>query len=235
MSTGAGLTILPVLGLPEVRPHDVVADLVADRIELAGGDVLVVTSKIVSKAEGRLVPLPPGDAEAHRRLIESESVRVLRRRGGLIISQTVHGFVCASAGVDRSNVEEGWACLLPLDPDRSARRIRDRLRARVGVEVGVILSDTFGRAWRRGLVDVAIGCAGVAALLDLRGEADAAGHELRVTEVAVADELAGAAELVMGKSSGIGAAVVRGVDPGWLREASVRGELVRPPAGDLFR
>lgn len=229
------IEILPVEGLPEVRPGDNVADLVAGRFALAGGDVLVVTSKIVSKAEGRLVPLDPGDPEAHRRLVESESVRVLRRRNNLVISQTAHGFVCASAGIDRSNVPDGFACLLPVDPDRSARRIHDRLGARPGVDVGVILSDTFGRPWRRGLVDVAIGCAGIAGVLDLRGSHDAGGRELRVTEVAVADELAAAAELVMGKSTGIGAAVVRGVDRAWLRPGSVRAELVRPPAGDLFR
>lgn len=230
-----GLQILPIEGLPEVRPGQVVGDLVAACFTLADGDVLVVTSKVVSKAEGRLVPLDPDDPGAHRRLIESESVRILRRRGGLVISETVHGFVCASAGVDRSNVAPGTACLLPLDPDRSARRIRDRIRAVVGVEVGVVLSDTFGRPWRRGLVDVAIGTAGVAAVLDLRGQADAVGNELRVTEMAVADELAAAAELVMGKSSGVGAAVVRGVERSWLRESSVRDELVRHPGGDLFR
>lgn len=229
------LHILPVEGLPEVRPGDVVADLVASCFALAPGDVLVVTSKVVSKAEGRLVPLPPDEPEAHRRLVESEAVRILRRKGRLVITETRHGFVCASAGVDRSNVDEGWAVLLPVDPDRSARRIRDGLRARHGVEVGVILSDTFGRPWRRGLVDVAIGCAGIAGLLDLRGTTDATGRELHVTEVAVADELAAAAELVMGKSTGIGAAVVRGVDPSWLRTASVRSELVRPAADDLFR
>jgi coenzyme F420-0:L-glutamate ligase/coenzyme F420-1:gamma-L-glutamate ligase len=229
------LEILPVEGVPEVRPGDNVADLVASRFPLADGDVLVVTSKVVSKAEGRLVPLEPGDEEAHRRLVEAESVRVLRRRGNLTISETRHGFVCASAGVDRSNVPDGLACLLPVDPDRSARRIRDRLGAVHGVNVGVILSDTFGRPWRRGLVDVAIGCAGVAAVLDLRGTPDAAGRELRVTEVAVADELAAAADLVMGKASGVAAAVVRGVDPAWLRAASVRAELLRPPQDDLFR
>lgn len=231
----AELSVIPVRGLPEVREGDVVADLLAEHADLHTGDVVVVTSKIASKAEGRLVPLDAGDDSAHARLIESESVRVLRRRGGLMISETAHGFVCASAGIDRSNVEEGWACLLPVDPDRSARRIRDGLRSRHGIEVGVILSDTFGRPWRRGLVDVAIGSAGVAALLDLRGGVDASGRELKVTEVAVADELAAAAELVMGKSSGIGAAIVRGVDPSWLRPSSVRTELVRAPRDDLFR
>jgi coenzyme F420-0:L-glutamate ligase/coenzyme F420-1:gamma-L-glutamate ligase len=160
---------------------------------------------------------------------------VLRRRGDLLITETAHGFVCANAGVDLSNVARGRAALLPVDPDRSARRIRDGLRARVGVEVGVVVSDTFGRPWRRGAVDVAIGCAGIAAVVDLRGSTDALGRPLEVTEVAVADELAAAAELVMGKASGVPVAIVRGVDPAWLREASVRAEVVRPHGEDLFR
>jgi coenzyme F420-0:L-glutamate ligase/coenzyme F420-1:gamma-L-glutamate ligase len=151
------------------------------------------------------------------------------------MTETRHGFVCANSGIDLSNVERGVAALLPLDPDRSARRIRDGIRARTGVDVGVIVSDTFGRTWRRGLTDVAIGVAGVAAVVDLRGTPDALGREMQVTEVCVADELAGAAELVMGKASGVPVAVVRGVDPTWLREASVKDEVVRPPSEDLFR
>ena len=132
-------------------------------------------------------------------------------------------------------MDDGWAALLPEDSDRSARRIRDGLRARLGVEVAVIVSDTFGRPWRRGLTDVAIGCAGIRAIVDLRGTADAKGRELQVTEVCVVDELAAAAELVMGKASGIAAAIVRGVDPTWLGRGEVRAEIVRPPAEDLFR
>ena len=169
---------------------------------LLDGDCLVVTQKIVSKAEGRLVPVDPDDRDARRALVESESVRVLRRRGDLIISETAHGFVCANAGIDLSNVDAGWAALLPVDSDRSARRIRDALRATRGVEVAVVVSDTFGRPWRNGLTDVAIGVAGLAAVVDLRGTEDAHGRELQVTEVAVADEVAAAAELVMGKSAG---------------------------------
>ena len=233
MSTG--IEIIPVDGIPEVRPGDVLADLITANVALRDGDVLVVTQKVVSKAEGRLVEIDPDDIEARRALVERESVRVLRRRGDLIISETAHGFVCANAGVDFSNVEAGQAALLPVDSDRSARRIRDGVRARASVEVGVIVSDTFGRAWRRGLTDVAIGCAGVAAIVDLRGTADALGRIMQVTEVAVADELAAAAELVMGKASGVPAAGVRGVEPTWLRESSVRAEVVRPPAEDLFR
>jgi len=230
-----GIEILPVTGLPEVQPGDMIADLIAERVSLRRGDVVVVTQKIVSKAEGRLVPLSPDDPAARLELIEAESRRVLRRRGDLVISETPHGFVCANAGVDVSNVEPGWAALLPVDPDRSARRIRDGLQARTGTTVGVIVSDTFGRPWRIGLTDVAVGCAGVAAVVDLRGTPDAAGRPLEVTEVAVADALAGAADLVMGKAAGVPVAVVRGVPEAWLRESSVRDEVVRPHAEDLFR
>ena len=227
--------LIPVAGLPEVRPGDRLAPLLAERIELVDGDVVVVTQKVVSKAEGRLVECADGDAVRRSRLVEEEAARVLRRRGDMVITETRHGFVCANAGIDFSNVPPGFAALLPVDPDRSARRIRDGLQAVAGVRVGVIVSDTFGRAWRRGLTDVAIGTAGIAALLDLRGTTDAEGRVLRVTEVAVADELAGAAELVMGKASGVAAVVVRGIDRSWLRESSVRAELIRPPAQDLFR
>jgi coenzyme F420-0:L-glutamate ligase/coenzyme F420-1:gamma-L-glutamate ligase len=229
------LSIIPVEGIGEVQPGDNLADVIAEHADLVDGDVVVVTQKIVSKAEGRLVPIDPDDPLSHKALVEQEAVRVLRRRGDLIITETSHGFVCANSGVDLSNVEHGYAALLPIDSDRSARRIRDGLRGKAGVDVGVIVSDTFGRAWRKGLTDVAIGCAGVAALVSLQGTPDALGRILQVTEVAVADELASAAELVMGKSSGVPVAIVRGVDAAWLRDASVRDELVRPPAEDLFR
>jgi coenzyme F420-0:L-glutamate ligase/coenzyme F420-1:gamma-L-glutamate ligase len=229
------ISVIPVEGIPEVRPGDIVAELIAASTELADGDVVVVTQKIVSKAEGRLAPVDPSDPVGHKQLVLDESVRVLRRRGDLLLTETRHGFICANAGVDLSNVEQGWAALLPLDSDRSARRIRDGLRARTGREVGVIVSDTFGRTWRQGVTDVAIGTAGVAAVVDLRGSTDALGRELRVTEVCVADEIAAAAELVMGKATAIPVAIVRGVDPSWLRESSVRDEIVRPPAEDLFR
>ena len=227
--------IVPVEGMPEIRRGDRLAELLAQRADLAAGDVVVVTQKVVSKAEGRLVALDAVDLDARRRLIEEQSTRVLRRRGELVVSQTPHGFVCANAGVDLSNVPKGSAALLPVDADRSARRIRDGLRARTGLEVGVVVSDTFGRPWRQGVTDVAIGCAGIAAVVDLRGTTDASGRPLAVTEVAVADELAAAAELVMGKASGVPAAVVRGVDATWFREGSVRAEIVRPPGEDLFR
>jgi coenzyme F420-0:L-glutamate ligase/coenzyme F420-1:gamma-L-glutamate ligase len=230
------LSIIPVEGIPEVRPGDRVADLVvAAGVELLDGDVLVVTQKIVSKAEGRLSPVDPDDPVGHKQLVLDESVRVLRRRGDLLLTETRHGFICANAGVDLSNVQRGWAALLPLDSDRSARRIRDGLQARTGRRVGVVVSDTFGRTWRRGVTDVAIGTAGIAAVVDLRGSTDALGRELKVTEVCVADEIAAAAELVMGKSTAVPVAVVRGVDPAWLREGSVRDEVVRAPGEDLFR
>jgi coenzyme F420-0:L-glutamate ligase/coenzyme F420-1:gamma-L-glutamate ligase len=229
------LQLIPVEDLPEIGPGADLAELIAARAQLIEGDVVVVTQKVVSKAEGRLVAIDPDDPVSHKRLVEEESVRVLRRRGDLIVSETRHGFVCANAGVDLSNVELGLAALLPVDPDRSARRIRDGLRARTGVQAGVIVSDTFGRTWRRGVIDVAIGCAGVAGLVDLRGTKDALGRELQVTEVCVADELAAAAELVMGKARRVPVAIIRGVDRSWLRESSVRGEIVRNYREDLFR
>jgi len=240
------LTVVPVHGVGEVRPGDDLAGLLADAFTTAGdsggpttwvldGDVVVVTQKVVSKAEGRIVAIDAADPDAKRRLVEAESVRVLRRRGDLLITETPHGFVCANAGIDLSNVEVGTAALLPVDPDRSARRIREALRHRLGVTVGVIVSDTFGRTWRNGVTDVAIGIAGVAGIVDLRGTTDASGRVLEATELCVADEIAGAAELVMGKDKSVPAAVVRGVDPAWLRQGSVAGEIVRDPSGDLFR
>jgi coenzyme F420-0:L-glutamate ligase/coenzyme F420-1:gamma-L-glutamate ligase len=233
--TPKSLTVTPVTGLGEVRPGDDLAALIARHGDVVDGDVVVVTQKIVSKSEGRLVEVDPGDPGERVRLVEREAVRVLRRRGDLLITETRHGFVCANSGVDFSNVASGWAALLPDDADRSARRIRDGLRAATGAEVGVIVSDTFGRPWRQGVTDVAIGCAGVAAVVDLRGSPDALGRELQATEVCVADEIASAAELVMGKASGIPVAVVRGVHPQWLRRGSVADEIVRSPAEDLFR
>ena len=229
------LEIIAVEGLPEVRPGDRLAPMVAACAALVDGDVVVVTQKVVSKAEGRMVAVDPDDPAAYVAVVAAESVRVLRRRGALVISETASGFVCANAGIDRSTVPDGYVTLLPVDADRSARRIRDGLRAAPGVEVGVIVSDTFGRTWRQGVTDVAIGCAGIAAIVDLRGTSDALGRPLEVTEVAVADELASAAELVMGKATGVAAAVIRGVEPSWFRDASVRAEIVRPPAEDLFR
>ena len=233
------LHIIPIEGMSEVRPHDRLGPMIRDAAAaqgtpLAERDCLVVTQKVVSKAENRLVPLDHSDFAARSEIIESESVRVLRRRGDLVISETRHGFICANAGVDLSNVDSGFAALLPLDSDSSAHRIRNSVRAESGVEVGVVISDTFGRPWRHGLTDVAIGVAGIAAVVDLRGGTDDRGQELRVTEVAIADEIASAAELVMGKARGVPVAIVRGLEPSWFRDGSVR-ELIRPAQDDLFR
>ena len=227
------IRVIPVTGLPEVRPGDDLAGMIAEAADLADGDVLVVTQKVVSKAEDRMVDVDPD--VGHKPIVEAESVRVLRRRGDLVIAETSHGFVCANAGVDLSNVPDGRAALLPVDSDRSARRIRDALLHRLGLDVAVIVSDTFGRPWRRGVADVAIGCAGLRPIVDLRGTNDALGRELMVTEVAVVDEIAAAAELVMGKAAGVPVAVVRGVDPSWFGDGSVVDDVVRSPAEDLFR
>lgn len=234
------IEVFAVTGIGEIRPRDDLAGIIAAAVadhhgSLCDGDVVVVTQKIVSKAEGKLVEVDPDDPVGHKAVVEAETVRVLRRRGDLVISETKHGFVCANAGVDLSNVELGYAAVLPDDSDRSARRIRDGLRARAGVEVAVIVSDTFGRTWRRGLTDVAIGCAGIGPIVDYRGSTDTQGRELQVTEVAVVDELAGAADLVLGKATGLPVAIIRGVDPGWFRSGNVHDEVVRPPAEDLFR
>jgi coenzyme F420-0:L-glutamate ligase/coenzyme F420-1:gamma-L-glutamate ligase len=236
----ADVVVFGVGGLPEVVHGDRLADMIVDAVakahrQLLDGDVVVVTQKIVSKAEGRVVVIDPDDPDAKRRLAESESVRVLRRRGDLVITETKHGFICANSGVDLSNVAEGYAVLLPIDPDRSARGLRDAIARRANVAVAVIVSDTFGRTWRRGVTDVALGTAGIAAVVDMRGTLDALGRELIATEVCVADEITAAADLVMGKASGVPVAVVRGVDPDWLRESSVREEIVRPAQEDLFR
>jgi coenzyme F420-0:L-glutamate ligase/coenzyme F420-1:gamma-L-glutamate ligase len=238
------LEVIPVPDLPEIGRGDDLAGLIAGAVEGCGEqllirDVVVVTQKVVSKAEGAMAEVDPDDPLSHKPLVERESVRILRRRGELIISETRHGFVCANAGIDLSNVERGQAALLPEDPDRSARRIRDGLRGRLGVDVAVIVSDTFGRPWRRGVTDVAIGSAGLRPVLDLRGTHDAYGRELQVTEVAIVDEIAGAADLVMGKATGVPVAIVRGVDPAAFSpdpgRAGVLSDVVRSPADDLFR
>jgi coenzyme F420-0:L-glutamate ligase / coenzyme F420-1:gamma-L-glutamate ligase len=225
--------IVPVGGVPEVRPGDDLGVLIAEGVERAGGldagDVVVVTHKVVSKAEGRVER-----ADDEHAVILREAKAVRRRRGPLVIAETAHGFVCASAGVDRSNTPgDGWLVLLPVDPDASAVRIREALARRFGVAPAVIVSDSFGRAWRDGTTDVAIGVAGMSPLLDLRGTADARGRPLEATVIAIADELAGAAELVMGKAAGIPAAIVRGyAAPDGNGSAR---DLVMPRERDLFR
>ena len=226
------IQVVPLAGIPEVRPGDDLAAFVGDALERAGGleegDVLVVSHKIVSKAEGRVE-----QTDDHLEVILREARAIRRRRDELVIAETEHGLVCASAGVDRSNTPgDGWVVLLPRDPDASAATLREALAARFGATPAVIVSDSFGRAWRQGTTDVAIGVAGMQPLLDLRGSADARGRALEATVIAVADELAGAAELVLGKPSGVPAALIRGyaVPPG---DGSAR-ELVMPPERDLF-
>jgi coenzyme F420-0:L-glutamate ligase/coenzyme F420-1:gamma-L-glutamate ligase len=227
--------LIPLTGLPEVPAGAELAGLIAGAVERSGlrpqdGDAVVVTQKVVSKAEGRVVPEGPDGKLAW---VAREARRIVARRGDLVIAETHHGFVCANAGVDASNVAEGYLSLLPEDPDASAERIRAGLVARLGVSLGVVVTDTFGRPWRRGLVNVAIGCAGLPALVDLRGTEDATGRLLEVTVVALADEVAAASGLVMGKAEGVPVAVVRGVRPAGRPGKAV--DLVRPAAEDLFR
>jgi coenzyme F420-0:L-glutamate ligase/coenzyme F420-1:gamma-L-glutamate ligase len=239
------VNVLPVTGLPEIREGDDLAAMVAERVELDDGDVLVVAQKVVSKAEGRVVRLE--DIEPSERALElaneddprrteailRETAEIVRIRPPLLIVQTRHGFTCASAGVDASNAPApGMLVLLPLDPDASAAGIRDRVRELTGKTVGVVVSDSFGRPWRMGTTDVALGAAGIRVLEDLRGTKDRIGYELRSTQIAIADELAGAAQLVMGKADGIPVALIRGLDVAGDGSAL---ELVMPPARDLFR
>lgn len=238
--------MIPVRGIPELEEGD---DLGALVVEMAPGleddDVLVVAQKAVSKVEGRVVGLAvvepserarelAGDTDPRRvEVILREAREVIRSRPPLVITETRHGFVCASAGVDASNAKgPDTLVLLPLDPDASAARLRDRIRELTARDVGVIVSDSFGRAWRRGTTDVALGVAGVVAVLDLDGQRDAVGYELHATQIAVADELAGAAQLVMGKLDGIPAAIVRGAR---LRGDGRGSDLVMPRERDLFR
>ena len=277
------LEIFAVVGLGEIVPGDDIAlaihqalgsqALETSQSELLDGDVVVVTQKIVSKAEGRIVSVRPAIDNSNTdnsssdvsssdvsptspasdtlptpsEVVARESVRILRRRGDLVISETSHGFICANAGVDFSNVPAGSAALLPRHPDRSAQLIRDRLFQHTAAKVAVVVSDTFGRPWRRGLTDIAIGCSGILPILDLRGQQDALGRELAVTEIAIVDEIASAAELVMGKTSNTPVAIIRGVPTEWLTDtptppgksdvvsAGVVSDLVRHPNEDLFR
>jgi coenzyme F420-0:L-glutamate ligase/coenzyme F420-1:gamma-L-glutamate ligase len=225
------LEVVPVTGVPEIEAGADLAEVLAARApgDLRRGDVVVVTQKIVSKAEGRVV----SDREGKDTWVARESRRVVARRGDLVIAETRHGFVCANAGVDASNVAPGLLTLLPEDPDASAERIRAGLRQRLGVDVAVVVSDTFGRPWRRGVVNVAVGCAGLPPIVDLRGTADRSGRILDTTVVALADEVCAAAGLAMGKADGIPAAFVRGIR--WEGPSGPAGDLVRPPEEDLFR
>ena len=239
------IELIPVHGLPEIRKDDDLAALVVELVELQPRDVLVLAQKAVSKAEGRIVRID--DYEASAKAIElagderdprevevilREAKRIVRERGPLVIAETRHGFICASAGVDHSNApEHGTLVLLPVDPDASARAVRDRVAELAGVDVGVIVTDSFGRPFRQGTTDVAIGVAGIPAILDLRGTTDRIGYELRSSRVAIADEIAAAADLARGKAEGVPAVVVRGLElagDGSAQEIVIEHEL------DLF-
>jgi coenzyme F420-0:L-glutamate ligase/coenzyme F420-1:gamma-L-glutamate ligase len=244
------LELMPVEGFPEVRPGDDLEALVVGAVgeTLRRGDVLVVTHKIMSKAEGRLVDLKTVEPSALAKeyaarwgkdprqieVVFRESRRIVRMDRGVVISETRHGFVCANAGVDASNVPgEDTVCLLPIDPDRSAARLREALHRRLGVEAAVVVSDSFGRAWRFGITDVAIGVSGMNPLADYRGQNDPHGYPMEASILAVADELAAAAELVMGKTDGVPLAIVRGYE--YPRGEGTGGDLLMPPERDMFR
>jgi len=238
------LTISPLRGLPELREGDDLARLVVERAELHDRDILVVAQKAISKIEGRIVRLDDvepsasaralaGDGDPRRiEVILREAKRIVRTRGSLLITETHHGFVCASSGVDASNAPQpGTVVLLPVDPDASAARLRARLRDLTRRNVGIVLSDSFGRAWRQGTTDVAIGAAGVEVLRDLKGARDPNGYELKSTVIAIADEIAGAAQLVMGKLDRAPVAIVRGLD---ARADGRARDLVMPAERNLF-
>jgi coenzyme F420-0:L-glutamate ligase/coenzyme F420-1:gamma-L-glutamate ligase len=232
------LEIIPIHGIGEVRPGDDLAAMtMAAAPWLADGDILVVTSKIISKAEGRLVPVPPEGPEreaVREAALARETARTVARRGPVQIVQTRHGFVMAAAGIDASNVDRGHLVLLPEDPDASARALRAALRDRFGRDVAVLVSDTMGRPWRTGLTDVALGAAGIEALRDYRGERDAYGNELSITQMAVIDELCGAAELVKNKYDQVPVAVVRGLAVTGTPDGPGAAALLRDAAHDLF-
>lgn len=233
------LRIIPITGVGAIREGDELVSVLLeamDRQQLAleNQDLLIVTSKVVSKAEGRVVAFD-GTEEHKIAIVEAESKRVLRRRGPLRITETHHGFINANAGVDLSNTDEGTAVLLPKDPDQSARRLRAELRRRREVDVAVVITDTFGRVWRNGVTDVALGSAGIKPILDLRGTTDANGRLLEATEVAIVDEIAGAANLVLGKARGTPFAILRGLDPSYFGPGSISDDVIRSANGDLFR
>ncbi len=240
-----GFSVFPVTGIPELREGDDLAALIAERVELEDDDIVVVVQKAISKIEGRVVRLD--DVEPSERAIEiagsdgdprriewilREAKRVVRVRAPLVICETRHGFICASAGVDQSNTPgEGMLVLLPLDPDASAAELRGALRARTGRDVGVVVTDSFGRPWRQGTTDVAIGAAGVEVMRELSGERDPAGYELKATVIAIADEIAGAAQLVSGKLDRVPVSIVRGLD---VRGVGKATDIPIPPELDLF-
>lgn len=233
------LQIFGVQGIGEVEEGVNIASLIVSALSteanaeigpLRDQDIVVITHKIVSKAEGAI--RPSDDVASRKAIVEDEAEAILRRRGDLIIARTHHGFICANAGVDNSNVVPGFVALLPRDPDKSAHRIRTQLERATDTQLGLVVTDTFGRPWRRGLTDVAIGISGLPSLVDYRGTTDTHGIELEVTEIAVVDEIASAADLVMGKADGVPVAVVRGLD---LQGSGRVADIVRPAGEDFFR
>jgi coenzyme F420-0:L-glutamate ligase / coenzyme F420-1:gamma-L-glutamate ligase len=240
------IQLIPVIGLPEVREGDDLAALIVERGEVENGDVVVVAQKAVSKVEGRVVRIDELEPSAKARELAGderdpreveavlrEAKRIVRERGPLVIAETRHGFICASAGVDHSNAPEpGTLVLLPVDPDASARRLRGRLHELTGAAVGVIVTDSFGRPFRQGTTDVAIGIAGTPAFVDLRGTTDRIGYVLQSSRVAIADEIAGAADLARGKAEGVPVVIVRGLR---LEGDGTAQEIVIEPELDLFR
>ena len=233
------LRVFAIRGVGEIREGDSLHTIYLEALDKQGDtlidhDVVIVTSKVVSKAEGRVVPFD-GTDDHKLALIGSESRRILRQRGTLRITETHHGFINANAGIDLSNTDDGTAVLLPVDADRTARRIRADLKRKLNLDIGVVITDTFGRVWRQGVTDVALGCAGLLPILDLRGTTDANGRVLEATEVAIIDEIAGAANLVLQKSMGTPFAVVRGLSADYFGEGYIREQIVRGPNDDLFR
>lgn len=226
------LRVIPIHGIPEIQPKQDLGSIIVEATQtdpIQPMDCLVVTQKVVSKAEGRLI----ASNDAHH-VARSQARRILRDRDGLVIAETHHGFICANAGVDHSNNSLGHVSVLPPDPDRSARRLRESIRAQIGVEFAVVITDTWGRPWREGQVNFAIGVAGLSPIVDYRGEHDIYGRVLSHTQIAIADEVAAAAELVMGKTEQVPAAIIRGLPRSYFGNGS-GGDLIRPASDDLFR
>ena len=229
------IEITPLVGFPEVKEGDNLGLIIVDvcskeKLEINEGSILVVAQKIVSKAEGQLVKL--SNEEDYLLLLEREAKKIIRKRGNTINAETQHGFICANAGIDRSNIKKGHALLLPEDPDKSAEKIRKYIEDKLGIHLGVIISDTFGRAWRNGQINVAIGVSGIGPIKSYIGEKDTFDNELNVTEIAIVDELAGAAELVMKKSDNIPIVIIKGVKYN-ISDLGV-DELIRDPKEDFF-